>query len=90
MKKQDRAANAARTAKTNQPVGGIGPAKLRNDQLEAANPVQPANPTKGPPQDDPTKRLGNHNNLPRRDPSGARGNRDARRSHQTRAEKTRR
>jgi hypothetical protein len=41
-------------------------------------------------QDDATKRLGNHNNLARRDPSGARGNRDERRGHQTRAEKTRR
>lgn len=58
------------------------------DALEATQPGQPAE-TKGVIPDDHTKRLGNHNNLPRRDPSGQRGQRDHR-ANQTERGKTER
>lgn len=57
-------------------LGGKRPPAPRTDKLNATQPVLPQAPEKGPPVDDPEKRLYSHNQLPRRDPSGARGNRD--------------
>ncbi len=49
----------------------------RVDKLDATNPAQPENP-EHPAAVDYTKRPPNHNQMPRRDPSGARGKHDQR------------
>jgi len=65
------------------------PAPKKIDRLNATKPALPRSPEKRATIDDPTVRLQNHNELPRRDPSGARGNRNAL-PGQTRRSKTRR
>jgi hypothetical protein len=73
MAKQTRnAAKQDKQAKTGRRAPG------RTDLGNATNPSEPFDPTGSRAHDDHTKRLGNHNSLARRDPSGARGNEDRR------------
>jgi hypothetical protein len=60
------------------PAQKAGRRETSTDLGNATAPSEPFDMTGSRAHDDHTKRLGNHNHLPRRDPSGARGNEDRR------------
>ena len=71
-------AKRARNAPEQTPAQKAGRRASRTSMGNATASSEPFDPTGSRAHDDHTKRLGNHNHLPRRDPSGARGNEDRR------------